>query len=83
MVLIVQVVDQTQEQGWADYFRIGVQTVLVQVFNKWLDLFQQLIVEQTLAVTITNNTGQDYAMLDYNNTTMGQRIPFNSNGTRC
>ena len=31
-------------------------------------------------MTITNNTGQDYAMLDYNNSTMGQRIPFNSNG---
>ena len=33
-----------------------------------------------LAVTITNNTGQDYAMFDYNNSTMNQRIPFNSNG---
>ena len=31
-------------------------------------------------MTITNNTGQDHALFDYNNSTMGQRIPFNANG---
>ena len=68
-------------QGWADYFRIGVQNWTSSSgisTSGWG--YSATNSGANLAVTITNNTGQDYAMFDYNNTTMGQRIPFNSNG---
>ena len=68
-------------QGWADYFRIGVQNwTSSQGISTSGWGYSATNSGANLAVTITNNTGQDYAMFDYNNTTMGQRIPFNSNG---
>ena len=68
-------------QGWADYFRIGVQNWTSSSgisTSGWG--YSATNSGANLAVTITNNTGQDYAMFDYNNTTMNQRLPFNSNG---
>ena len=67
-------------QGWADYFRIGVQNWTGGTISTSGWGYSATNSGANLAVTITNNTGQDYAMLDYNNSTMGQRIPFNSNG---
>ena len=67
-------------QGWADYFRIGIQNWTGGTISTSGWGYSATNSGANLAVTITNNTGQDYAMLDYNNSTMGQRIPFNSNG---
>ena len=58
-------------QGWADYFRIGVQNWTSSSgisTSGWG--YSATNSGANLAVTITNNTGQDYAMFDYNNTTM-------------
>ena len=68
-------------QGWADYFRIGVQnwTGSQNISTSGWG-YSATNSGANLAVTITNSTGQDYALFDYNNSTMGQRIPFNSNG---
>ena len=63
-------------QGWADYFRIGVQNWTGGTLSTSGWGYSATNSGANLAVTITNNTGQDYAMLDYNNSTMGQRIPF-------
>ena len=68
-------------QGWADYFRIGVQNWTGSngiSTSGWG--YSATNSGANLAVTITNNTGQDHALFDYNNSTMGQRIPFNANG---
>ena len=68
-------------QGWADYFRIGTQSWTgSQGISTSGWGYSATNSGANLAVTITNNTGQDYAMFDYNNSTMGQRIPFNANG---
>ena len=67
-------------QGWADYFRIGVQNWTGGTISTSGWGYSATNSGANLAVTITNNTGQDYALFDYNNSTMGQRIPFNSNG---
>ena len=83
MALLVLVVDQNTGQGWADYFRIGVQNWTGGTLSTSGWGYSATNSGANLAVTITNNTGQDYAMFDYNNSTMGQRLPFNTFGTRC
>lgn len=67
-------------QGWADYFRIGVQNWTGGTISTSGWGYSATNSGANLAVTITNNTGQDYAMFDYNNSTMGQRLPFNTFG---
>ena len=67
-------------QGWADYFRIGVQNWTGGTLSTSGWGYSATNSGANLAVTITNNTGQDYAMFDYNNSTMGQRLPFNTFG---
>ena len=67
-------------QGWADYFRLGVQAWTGGTLSTSGWGYSATNSGANLAVTITNNTGQDYAMFDYNNSTMGQRLPFNTFG---
>ena len=69
-------------QGWADYMRIGDQAWEggTSGLNAGQWGYSATNSGATAFLTLTNNTGQDYAVLGYSNSTMGQRIPWNMDG---